>query len=221
MNAMIFDFNGTLVRDSDFHEAAWQQFIKELIGREFTSEEFRQKVHGRNNHLVLEEVLKRNLSIAEGEELADKKESYYRKIAISNQLELIKGVPEYFDYLKAEKIPMNIATASPKVNLDFYFERYDLSRWFDYEKVVYGDGNLPSKPAPDFFLEAAKRIQIKPKDITVFEDSYLGLKSAANAKMKRIIAVSTNDNRHELAANSFVEFVIDDFTDPRLKSILE
>lgn len=217
MEAMIFDFNGTLVRDTDYHEQAWQQFIQELVGRKFTKTEFEQKVHGRNNHLVLEDILERKLSTAEGLELSNQKEAIYRKIAIVYQLTLIKGVPEYFDYLKEHDVLMNIATASPKVNVDFYFDRYDLSRWFSYDKVVYGDGSLPSKPAPDFYLQGALRVGGEPKEMTVFEDSYLGLQGAANAQAKRIIAVSTNDNQQALMESGVVDFVIDDFTDTRLK----
>lgn len=111
---------------------------------------------------------------------------------------------------------MNIATASPRVNVAFYFDYFQLNRWFDFEKVVYDNGTLNSKPAPDYYVQAAKNINANPQEIVVFEDSPIGLQGVANAQAKQIIAVSTNGNHRKLEATGVVDFVIDDFRDERL-----
>jgi HAD superfamily hydrolase (TIGR01509 family) len=46
-----------------------------------------------------------------------------------------------------------------------------LSRWFDLSKVVYNDGTLASKPAPDYYVQAAINVGINPEEMWVFEDS--------------------------------------------------
>lgn len=219
MGAIIFDFNGTLYRDTELHERAWQQFIQELIGRKFTDEEFHQ-IHGRTNHLVLEDVLGRSLTAEEGNELSERKEAIYREEVIKeDKVELISGAEAFFNFLKEKKVPLNIATASPKVNVDFYFEQFQLDRWFDYQKIVYNNGTLASKPAPDYYVQAAKNVGALPKEMIVFEDSLIGLQSAYNAQSKQIVGVSTNGNHQFLEETGLADLVIDDYTDSRIRDL--
>lgn len=220
MQSVIFDFNGTLFSDSALHERAWQQFIQGLIGRKFTKEEFDQ-IHGRTNHLNMERILGKKLTEEEANKLSEEKEAFYRQLVLKEQqTQLIAGVTNYFNYLQDNHQPMNIATVSPKVNLDFYFELFHLDRWFDYKKVVYNDGLLESKPAPDFYVQAALNVGADPKEMIIFEDSPIGLQGAYNAQAKRIIAVATDNNHEKLKKTGLVDFVIDDFTDPRVKKIV-
>ena len=48
MTGVIFDFNGTMFFDEEFQEISWRRFIKDIIGRRITDEEFQEHVHGRN-----------------------------------------------------------------------------------------------------------------------------------------------------------------------------
>lgn len=218
---MVFDFNGTLFRDSDLHEQAWQQFLQERIGRKFTKEEFDQ-IHGRTNHLNMEAIFGRKLSNKEADELSENKEKIYRDLVLQEQsVQLVKGATDYFDLLKDLRLPINIATVSPKVNLDFYFDLFQLERWFNYHQVVYNDRSLESKPAPDFYVQAALNLGADPKQMTIFEDSPIGLQGAYNAQAKQIIAVTTGNNQEKLRQTRMVDFIIDDFTDTRIKEMLK
>lgn len=220
MQSIIFDFNGTLFSDTALHEQAWQQFIQELVGRKFTEEEFDQ-IHGRTNHLIIEGVLGKTITKAEGEELSERKEAIYRDLVLKeNQMQLIAGTTDYFAFLKENQQLMNIATASPKTNLDFYFDVFQLDRWFDYKQVVYNDGSLASKPAPDYYIQAALNVGANPKQMIIFEDSLIGLQGARHAEAKQIIAVATAGNHEELNKTGLVDFVIDDFTDSRIQQMI-
>lgn len=219
MDAIIFDFNGTLFSDTALHEQAWQQFIQELLGHPLSIEEF-SRIHGRTNHLTMERLLERPLTKMEGEELSNRKEAIYREMVLAGQHdELIAGVTDFFDWLKENKYPMNIATASPKVNVDFYFDFFQLNRWFDLEKVVYDNGQIASKPAPDQYIQAALNIQADPRKVTIFEDSPIGLQGAKNAQASQIVAVSTNGNHAILEQTGVVDLIIDDYTDERLRRL--
>ncbi|WP_440895358.1 HAD family hydrolase [Amphibacillus sp. Q70] len=220
MQSIIFDFNGTLFSDTALHEQAWQQFIQELVDRKFTEEEFHQ-IHGRTNHLIIEGVLGKTITKAEGEELSERKEAIYRDLVLKeNQMQLIAGATDYFAFLKDNQQLMNIATASPKTNLDFYFDVFQLDRWFDYKQVVYNDGSLASKPAPDYYIQAALNVGANPKQMIIFEDSLIGLQGARHAQAKQIIAVATAGNHEELNKTGLVDFVIDDFTDSRIQQMI-
>ncbi|MCD5002927.1 HAD family phosphatase [Enterococcus saccharolyticus] len=220
MQGIVFDFNGTLLSDTAIHEGAWRQYIQSLLNRPITEEEF-QQIHGRTNHLIMEKFLNKQLTSNEAERYSEEKEAVYRELLLQEEtVELIQGVTEFFDYLQEKNVRMNIATASPKSNVDFYFDFFDLGRWFDLEKIVYNDGTLASKPAPDYYLQAAKNVGITPEEMIVFEDSPIGLQGAANAKAKHVVAVATNGNHDTLQELDAVKVVIDDFMDPRLRELI-
>lgn len=62
IKGIIFDFNGTLLFDSDKHEKAWHIFIKEFCNKEISDEEFEKNIHGIVNKKALEYLYKRTLS---------------------------------------------------------------------------------------------------------------------------------------------------------------
>ncbi|HLQ40124.1 MAG TPA: HAD family phosphatase [Tetragenococcus sp.] len=220
MQAIIFDFNGTLFSDTDLHEKAWRQFLRGVLQRDLAADEFDQ-IHGRSNHLIMENLLGKKLTKAEGQQYSEQKEMIYRQLILENKrFDLIAGAKDFFGQLKNSQIPINIATAAPKSNVDFYFELFQLQQWFDLDKIVFNDGQLASKPAPDYYQKAALNIGADPKQMVVFEDSPIGIQGAANAKARKIIAVATNNNHEILQNNAYVDLVIDDFTDPGLQVLL-
>ncbi|MFN2104070.1 MAG: HAD family hydrolase, partial [Candidatus Promineifilaceae bacterium] len=93
------------------------------------------------------------------------------------------------DFLVEREIPHTIATASGKGNVDFFVEHLDLGRWFDATKIVYDDGTMAGKPAPDFYLAAAQRLGLPPERCIVIEDSISGLRAAQAAGIGRVIAL--------------------------------
>ena len=59
------------------------------------------------------------------------------------------------------------------------------------DKIVYSDGKIPGKPAPDIFLIAAERIGLPPSDCVVIEDALAGIKAAKSAGIGKIIAIAS------------------------------
>ena len=95
------------------------------------------------------------------------------------------------DYLKENNIPRTIATMSEWDNVEFYIKEFQLERWFDLDKIVYSDGTIAGKPAPDIFLIAADKIKLKPSECVVVEDALAGIKSAESAGIGKIIAIAS------------------------------
>ena len=98
------------------------------------------------------------------------------------------------DFLKERRKAFTIATSSGIGNLRFYFEHFHLSRWFDFEQIVYDDGSLKSKPDPQIFEVAMAKIGKNPEDVVIFEDSFAGILAAQRAYPGKIIIV---DSVHE------------------------
>ena len=193
MKGIIFDFNGTLYWDSQLHYDAWREFSKIIRGVEFTAEEMRDKMFGHTNEDIIEYAIGKKPSKEMVEKYGKEKESVYRKRCLLDKenFKLAPGAIEFLDYLKSENIPMTIATMSEWDNVEFYIKEFNLEKWFDLDKIVYSDGTIPGKPAPDIFMIAAEKIGLAPKDCVVVEDAIAGIKSAQGAGIGKIIAIAS------------------------------
>ncbi len=192
---VIFDFNGTLFWDSQKHYDAWYEMSKRLRGTPFDDYEMVHYMFGRTNAMIMEYAIGRKPSKEEIEKCSLEKELIYLDMCKkdSENTKFASGVEEFLDYLCEKNIPHTIATMSEKINVDFYIEAFNLSKWFDLEKIVYSNGKIPGKPAPDIYLTAAKNIEAETKNCIVFEDAYSGIKAAQAAGIGKIIAVASKE----------------------------
>ena len=193
MKGIIFDFNGTLYWDSHLHYDAWREYSKLLRGYEFTNEEMQEKMFGHTNEDIIEYAIGKKPTREMVEKYGKEKEAVYRKMCLQNleEFTLAPGAVELLDYLKANNIPRTIATMSEWDNVDFYIKEFHLENWFDIDKIVYSDGTIPGKPAPDIFKIAAQKINLEPSECIVFEDAIAGIKSAESAGIGKIIAIAS------------------------------
>ena len=212
MRSFIFDFNGTLFQDTDIHRAAWKQFMA-AHGKPISDEDFRQKMNGPGNDIILRRFFGDAPSDAEIEALSEAKERIYRDIVLSNpaRQSLAPGVVEMFDTMKKRAIPCGVATASIRANVDFYMETLGLNRWFDYDHIFYMTGDFPGKPDPAIYLTAMQTLGYRPEDTVVVEDSLAGMRSALSAGVSGIIAVGDTVSPDALAQIPNVLARIQDF----------
>ena len=81
-------------------------------------------------------------------------------------------------------MPVAVATAAPPENVPHTLAETGLGDRL--RVVVRADEVRHGKPAPDVFLEAARRLGIEPAACAVFEDSELGLEAARRAGMEPV-----------------------------------
>lgn len=193
MKGIIFDFNGTLYWDSQLHYDAWREYSKLLRGVEFSDEEMRNKMFGHTNEDIIEYAIGKKPTKEMVEKYGKEKEALYRKRCLlePENFKLAPGAVEFLDFLKKNNIPRTIATMSEWDNVEFYIKEFHLENWFDLDKIVYSDGTIPGKPAPDIFQIAAQKINLNPKDCVVVEDAIAGIKSAKSAGIGKIIAIAS------------------------------
>ncbi len=192
-SGVIFDFNGTLFWDTKLHNKAWDIFLTKH-GLFLSDEDKFKKMHGKNNKDLFIELFNKPLSDVEIQKYVLEKEGLYQDLCLQTDMQLAPGVADFLDFLKENKIPFTIATASGKENLDFYFEHLPLTQWFEYDKVVYNNGKIKGKPDPQIYQNALAIIGKQPEDVIIFEDAVAGLQSARNAKAGKIIVVNSNDD---------------------------
>ncbi len=213
MKGIIFDFNGTLYWDSQLHYDAWREYSKLLRGTEFSDEEMRDKMFGHTNEDIIEYAIGKKPSKEMVEKYGKEKEALYRKRCLLDpeSFKLAPGAIEFLDYLKENNIPRTIATMSEWDNVEFYIREFHLENWFDINKIVYSDGTIPGKPAPDIFKIAAKKINLEPKDCIVIEDAIAGIKSAQSAGIGKIFAIASLEPIEFYQKIDAVDSIIKDF----------
>lgn len=209
---MIFDFNGVLLWDSLLHEAVWSEYAEQVRGVPLSGQEIEQHLHGRVNKYILEYIQSREIGVEEALVLGAEKERLYREKCLGwDGFTLSPGAVEFLDYLKANRIPCTIATASEIINLRFFFEQLKLDNWFDFEQVAYDDGSFPGKPAPDIYLLAAKKLNLAPADCVVVEDAVSGIAAACAAGIGYIIGLCTESSSQKYEALPGVKATITSF----------
>ena len=191
---VIFDFNGTLFWDSKYQESSWDEYLKNH-NINMTAAQKKEYIHGRNGKDTLEYLFKRELSDTEVEQYTEEKEQLYRKECLKHKMELAPGAVDLLNHLNEQKIPIAIATASGKRNVDFFIDKLNLLDYFSEEHIIYNDGKIKGKPHPDIFEKAISRLGIDSLKTIIFEDSVSGIQAAMNSKVANIIIVnSTKEN---------------------------
>ena len=211
---IIFDFNGTLLFDSEKHLEAWREFSKRLRETPFTNEEMRDFMFGRTNEDIIAYAIGKKPDPELVEKLGQEKEAVYRDMCRKDRenFKLAPCAEELLDFLCENDIPHTIATMSGIENVEFYIEEFKLERWFDIEKIVYANGKIPGKPAPDIYQIAAKNLNLEPKDCIVVEDAVSGIKAAENAGIGKIIAIASMEPVALYKKMSCVGEIITDFS---------
>lgn len=89
--------------------------------------------------------------------------------------------------------PMSVASGGHHELVDATLAALGITELFD--AVVCAEDYAHGKPAPDAFLEAAKRMGVPPGDCVVFEDSPTGIAAAEAAGMEHVFIPTSMRNR--------------------------
>ena len=107
-----------------------------------------------------------------------------------------KGAKRLLAQLRAWKLRTAVASSSPVAVVQQRLERVGLLAYFDV--VISGDMVSRSKPEPDIFLEACRRLRSEPKKCYVIEDSYNGIRAAHAAGMHPIMVPDLMEPTEEM-----------------------
>ncbi|RKH19489.1 HAD family phosphatase [Corallococcus praedator] len=188
LRAAVFDMDGTLVDNMDFHNRAWVTLARKLGLENLTAERFQNEFAGKKNEEIFPELLGRTLSVAELDALAEEKESHYRAI-YRPYLALHRGAEGFLHRLRDARLPMAVATAAPQGNRELVLDGLGVRSLF--ATVVGAEQVTRGKPAPDIFLAAAQALKVPPEACVAFEDAINGVLSARAAGMVTVGITTT------------------------------
>ena len=206
--AFIFDLDGVIVDTAKYHFLAWEKLANEL-GINFTHEH-NEELKGVSRVRSLDLILALGNITASQEDknqwLIQKNEDYLSYLVDMDEREILPGVVKVLEYLKNNN--QAIALGSASKNARPILEKTNIMHFFFF----FLDGNdvSNSKPDPEVFLQAARKLGISNQNSIVFEDSVAGIQAANSAKM---ISIGIGDSSvlHEAKYN-FKDFTFIDET---------
>lgn len=106
----------------------------------------------------------------------------YNAVVKHQAIPVKEGVVELLTWLKANQIPLAVATSTQKDVARIKLQLAELDTYFDV--ITTGCEVKRGKPDPEIYLLAAQRLNVDPALCLAFEDSNNGVLSAVNAKMQ-------------------------------------
>lgn len=176
---LIFDCDGTLADTMPLHWRAWQ-VISAKYKLDFPIDRF-YSLGGVPSPDILKMLAAEQGIMLDHVEAGHEKENEY--LPFLSRVEPIHAVVEI---AKANfgKIPMAVASGGTQPIITKVLEHLKIRHLFN--AVVTSEMVRRQKPAPDIFLEAARRIGVEPEFCRAYEDTDLGLQAIRSAGMEAV-----------------------------------
>lgn len=197
IKAILWDMDGVLADTAVLHYETWKVVLDEL-GIPFDWETF-GKIFGRNNASSLQVLLGHPASAALLQRVDQVKEQAFRQMA-PGRVGLVPGVREWLQEFQRRGLPQAVASSAPMENIDLLMDLLGIRAYFTH--LVSGH-DIPGKPDPAVFLQAARRVGVRPESCLVIEDSPAGVQGARRAGM-RVVGVATTHEAEQLQEASMV-----------------
>ena len=178
--ALIFDCDGTLADTMPIHWEAWQE-VTALYQIDFTEERFYALGGVPTRDIVRMLAEEQGRSDIDPLRFAkDKEEAYFRRFEHIGPVEEVVAIAREH----RGKIPMAVASGGSRPAITKVLSHLHILNWFG--AVVTNEDVVNQKPAPDIFLEAARRLGVDPKLCRGYEDTDLGMQAIRAAGMEAV-----------------------------------
>ena len=204
-----------MINDMPYHTKAWQNLLNNDLGGEFTWDEIKPQMYGKNPEVLVRIFGPNRFTMDEMNRLSFEKEKRYQEEYLPH-LELLPGLNDFLDKAYQKGIPMAIGSAAIPFNIDFVLDNLNIRKYF--KAIVSADDVELSKPHPETFLKAAQLLGVSPTDCLVFEDVPKGAEAAANAGMRAVIITTTHEPDEFKHLPNVIRFA-KDFNDEVVKGL--
>jgi beta-phosphoglucomutase family hydrolase len=214
IKALLFDLDGVLTDTARVHARAWKQMF-EAHGQPFSAEDYDTYVDGKPRDDGIRDFLaSRGVKPSEQEvkALGDEKNGLVLKLIREDGVDAYEGSRRYLE--AARDAGLRRAVVSSSHNTPEVLKVTGLGDLLE-ERV---DGNvkdelgLKGKPAPDTFLEGARRLGVAAHEAAVFEDALAGVQAGRAGDFGFVVGVDRVGQRAALEQHG-ADIVVDDLQD--------
>jgi HAD superfamily hydrolase (TIGR01509 family) len=182
IEAVVFDMDGVLIESEEIWDAVREAYVRERGGR--YDEEIQRAMMGMSS-TEWSRYLHETAGIADEPEAINAEVVRRMLAAYREGLPLVDGAADAVRRLAA-RYPLAVASSSNRPLIDTVLEVAGLTQYFT--ATVSSEEVPRGKPAPDVYLEAARRLGVPPERCVAVEDSHSGIRSAKAAGM-RVVAI--------------------------------
>ncbi len=181
MLGVIFDMDGVII---DSHSVACELLVEAVksVGAVYTVDEI--KSWGSLSSRQFWSRVKKEAGLLQEVEQLSLLYDADKEISMYSELGPVDGVVQLLQFFKDNGIRTALATSASRYRMNATLSALDLSSYFD--ATVCDEEVLASKPSPEIFQVAAKKLSLRPESCVVIEDSKNGLEAATAAGMSCI-----------------------------------
>ncbi|PPS43343.1 HAD family phosphatase [Chroococcidiopsis sp. TS-821] len=218
LKAILFDFNGVIINDEPIH----QQLIDQVLIAENLRPkpgEYRQVCLGRSDRACIRELLQRRGRVVSEDYLTQiikrKAEAYQQELAKLEKLPTYPGLEDLIFQVRSRGLKLAVVSGALRSEVELVLQRQSLAEYFC--AIVAGDDITASKPDPDGYLLAVKKLNeiepslnLQPAECLAIEDTPAGISAAKRAGIP-VVGVANTYPFHMLQrqANWTVDYLSD------------
>jgi alpha,alpha-trehalase len=221
-DAVLFDLDGVITRTAGVHAAAWKRLFDEYLaqrsGREGDTpfqpfdidRDYRTYVDGKPRYDGVESFLaSRGIALPRGTPddppeaeticgLGNRKNRYFQEHLRRHGVEIYAATVDFVR--QARQRGLRTALVSSSKNAGEVLEAAGIASLFDarVDGIEVARLGLPGKPAPDMFLEAARRLDVPPVRAVVVEDAVSGVEAGRAGGFGLVVGVDRNGHAETL-----------------------
>lgn len=177
--AVIFDMDGLMI---DSERVTYNEYVKKLaqLGHHDFTEELYRNCLGKNKPGICQVFIDHYGQDFPMTEVWDDVHVWIDE-SLRQYVPKKKGLVELLEYLKANNYKTIVATSSGRARVDEILKNADLTKYFD--DSICGDEVTHGKPHPEIFLTACQKLDVKPEEALVLEDSEAGILAAYDGRI--------------------------------------
>lgn len=186
IKAVLFDMDGVLSNSEPHHVKAFKIFFKKK-GMPLSKADVKD-IFGRFDDDIIRDLCRKKGVTC------NVNKWYWEKRRIVVSLLKKMPIPSFPDAIRlvkrvSKKYKVGIGTSSSREEINIVLKKLGIRQYFD--KILGREDVKRHKPSPELYLKLARKLNVKPSECVVIEDSVAGVAAAKRAKMKCIAVLNS------------------------------